>query len=55
MLTLFRVLLGTRAVRQALQDENPGLLQKVEGLLATMDAQLRSDAHVPEAKVAPER
>lgn len=55
MLTLFRVLLGTQAVRQALEDENPGLLQKVEGLLATMDAQLKSDAHVPEAKVAPER
>ena len=51
MLTMFRVLIGTRAVRQALQDENPGLLQKVEGLLETMDAQLRDDPQVPEAKV----
>src|ERR1700691_5029283 len=43
MLMMFRVMIGTRAVRQALQDENPGLLQKVEGLLETMDAQLRDD------------
>jgi hypothetical protein len=51
MLMMFRVMIGTRAVRQALQDENPGLLQKVEGLLETMDAQLRDDPQVPEAKV----
>lgn len=51
MLTLFKGLIVTGAVRQAVQSENPELLNKIEGLLETVEVELKNASQVPGAKV----
>ena len=46
MSSLFKGLIATPAVRQALQDDNPALLNKVEGLLATVEAECNNEAPI---------
>jgi hypothetical protein len=46
MSSLFKGLIATPAVRQALQDDNPALLNKVEGLLATVEAECNNESPI---------
>ena len=49
MLSLFKGLIGTPAVRHVLENENPALLTKVDGLLETVEAE-----HAGELPIAKE-
>ena len=55
MVLVFRGLIATQAVRQALQDENPALLNKVERLLATVEAESRNESPVSGPTPVPDR
>ena len=55
MVLVFRGLIATQAVRQALQDENPALLNKVERLLATVEAECKNESPVSGPMPVPDR
>jgi hypothetical protein len=46
MFSLFQGVIATPAVRRALQDENPELLSKIEGLLATVEAECNNESPI---------
>jgi hypothetical protein len=54
MFTLFKGLIATPSVRQSLQDENPALLDKVQGLLKAVEAEFH-ESQLPRIKSAPDR
>lgn len=49
MLAMFRSLIAAPAVQAALQNEKPELLQRVESLLRTAEAEFRSEPRSPDA------
>ncbi len=55
MVLVFKGLIATQAVRQALQDENPALLNKVERLLATVEAECKNQSPVSGPTPVPDR
>jgi hypothetical protein len=55
MVLVFKGLIATQAVRQVLQDENPALLNKVERLLATVEAEYKNESPVSGPTPVPDR
>jgi hypothetical protein len=55
MFTLFKGLIATPAVQKSLQDENPALLDKVEGLLKAVEVEFQSESQPPSLKSASSR
>lgn len=55
MVLVFKGLIATQAVRQALQDENPALLNKVERLLATVEAEYTNESPTSGPTPEPDR
>ncbi len=55
MFTLFKGMIATPSVRQSLQDENPALLDKVEGLLKAVEVEFQSESQPPRVKSVPDR
>ena len=51
MFSLFQGVIATESVRQTLREENPALLNRVEALLQTVEAELKDESQAPRAKV----